>query len=419
MRDSVDAQDAGDLRAMLGVREVVAAEQVRRVAEQPRAHRVALAGDRVRAGARPADVAGHQRQVDDRLRGADALVALVDAHRPPERDALAVVNQLGESLDLLRASVPCRAATRSERDTPATNAANSSKPVVCVVDVRRVDPAAFDQRSGRRRRAAPGRTSARAADAASRAIAVSVLPRIDDDDLGLVRLRSTRSHMIGCAMHRLLPIEHDARRTPRSRRRCTAARRSRTTACTRRRTWPCTAACCRRRAACPCRTSPARRATPSPRSASAGAEERHDCAAVLRLDRLEAGTNVSQRRRPSPRAAARRSRCAAAASWRGRAHSEPCSASQPFGHAMPRLTGILGVRRQARPPRRRADGQSRRSRSSSSRRPCCVVASGLSRAGTCPAEPAGLAAAVRASADRASLQQVQMPTESMDSQRMR
>ena len=51
-----------------GVGEVVAAEQVGRVAEQPRAHRVALAGDRVRAGARPADVAGQQREVDDRLR---------------------------------------------------------------------------------------------------------------------------------------------------------------------------------------------------------------------------------------------------------------------------------------------------------------------------------------------------------------
>ena len=61
------------LLAMLGIGEVVPAEQVGRVAEQPRAHRVALAGDRVRAGAGPADVAGHQRQVDDRLRGADPL----------------------------------------------------------------------------------------------------------------------------------------------------------------------------------------------------------------------------------------------------------------------------------------------------------------------------------------------------------
>ena len=83
----------------VGVGEVVAAEQVGRVAEQPRAHRVALAGDRVGAGAGAADVAGHQREVDDRLRGAHALVALVDAHRPPERHALAVVDRRGEALD--------------------------------------------------------------------------------------------------------------------------------------------------------------------------------------------------------------------------------------------------------------------------------------------------------------------------------
>src|ERR1041384_6419140 len=54
----VDAEDAGDLGAVLGAREVVAAEQVRRVGEKPRAHRVALPGDRVGAGALPADVAG-------------------------------------------------------------------------------------------------------------------------------------------------------------------------------------------------------------------------------------------------------------------------------------------------------------------------------------------------------------------------
>ena len=85
MRRRVDPETLGDFRAMLARLEIVAAKQIRRVAEQPRTHRVALAGDRVGTGARPADVAGHQRQVDDRLRRADPFVALVDAHRPPER----------------------------------------------------------------------------------------------------------------------------------------------------------------------------------------------------------------------------------------------------------------------------------------------------------------------------------------------
>ena len=97
-RDAVlgDAEDAGDLGAVVGVGEVVAAEQVGGVGEEPRPHRVALAGDRVRPGPGPADVAGQQREVDDRLRGADPLVALVHPHRPPERDPLLLVDQCGE-----------------------------------------------------------------------------------------------------------------------------------------------------------------------------------------------------------------------------------------------------------------------------------------------------------------------------------
>ena len=61
------------LLAVLGVGEIVAAEQVGGVAEQARAHGVALAGDRVGAGAGAADVAGHQGEVDDGLRGAHRL----------------------------------------------------------------------------------------------------------------------------------------------------------------------------------------------------------------------------------------------------------------------------------------------------------------------------------------------------------
>ena len=97
----VDVEHVGHFAAIDRIREVVPAEQIRRVAEQPRAHRVALAGDRVGAGAGPADVAGHQRQVDDRLGGAHGLMALVDAHRPPERNSFALVNRAGKLLDRL------------------------------------------------------------------------------------------------------------------------------------------------------------------------------------------------------------------------------------------------------------------------------------------------------------------------------
>ena len=90
-----NVEQRGDLGAVGGVGEVAPAQQVRRVREEPRAHRVALAGDRVGPGPRPADVAGHERQVDGGLRRLDPLVALVHPHRPPERDPLAPLDPLG------------------------------------------------------------------------------------------------------------------------------------------------------------------------------------------------------------------------------------------------------------------------------------------------------------------------------------
>ena len=85
-------QNGSDLFPMLGVEKIVTAEKISRVGEQARAHRVALAGDGIRAGAGPADVAGHQREIDDCLGGAGGFMALVYAHRPPERDAFAAMN---------------------------------------------------------------------------------------------------------------------------------------------------------------------------------------------------------------------------------------------------------------------------------------------------------------------------------------
>ncbi len=131
----------------VGVREVVAAEQVRRVAEQPRAHRVALAGDRVGPGARPADVAGHQGQVDDRLRRAHALVALVDAHRPPERDALALVDRAGPRRAASPRRCPVASATRSRREVGDV-LAELLEAARVRGDERLVDPALANQEVG-------------------------------------------------------------------------------------------------------------------------------------------------------------------------------------------------------------------------------------------------------------------------------
>ena len=131
-------------RGASALREVVAAEQAGGVAEEPRAHGVALAGDRVGAGAGPPDVAGHQRQVDDRLRQAHRLVALVDAHGPPERDALAARGSRSANATISSGCRPVASLTRSTANG-ATMRANSSKPLVCAAMKSRVDPAALDQ----------------------------------------------------------------------------------------------------------------------------------------------------------------------------------------------------------------------------------------------------------------------------------
>ncbi len=98
----IDPQHTGNRVSVRGIAKVMPAQQVGRVAEQPRSHRVALAGDRVRSGTRTADAAGHQCEVDDCLSGPGALVTLVDSHRPPERDSLATGNQFGKRFDLRR-----------------------------------------------------------------------------------------------------------------------------------------------------------------------------------------------------------------------------------------------------------------------------------------------------------------------------
>ena len=85
-----DAKDAADFLAVLGFGKVMPAEQVGGVGEKSAAHGVALPGDGIGPGARFADVASHQAEVDDRLGGADALVRLVDAHGPPKRNTFSL-----------------------------------------------------------------------------------------------------------------------------------------------------------------------------------------------------------------------------------------------------------------------------------------------------------------------------------------
>ena len=79
-----NGQGSCDLASMIFVGEVPSAKKVCRVAEESRSHGIALAGDGICAGPWPPHISRHQSNVDDRLCGANAFVALVDAHGPPE-----------------------------------------------------------------------------------------------------------------------------------------------------------------------------------------------------------------------------------------------------------------------------------------------------------------------------------------------
>lgn len=92
-------EHGGYLGSMVRVRKVAAAEQTGSVAEQPRPHGVALAGDGVGARADLADVAGQKGQIDYCLGGAYGLMALVHAHGPPEGDPLPLVYGVRQILD--------------------------------------------------------------------------------------------------------------------------------------------------------------------------------------------------------------------------------------------------------------------------------------------------------------------------------
>ena len=160
-------QQPGNFLAMLGLGEIVAADQVGRVAEEARAHRIALAGDGIRSRAGPPNVPGHQRQIDDGLRRAGGLVPLIHPHRPPERNAFALMDGLGEPVELFEGKAGGRRdgsfiEIRSRRGhetlinhgrigwTLVTSTATQKlnqllKPVRVLRDELVIHPAAFDQ----------------------------------------------------------------------------------------------------------------------------------------------------------------------------------------------------------------------------------------------------------------------------------
>ena len=96
-----DPHDIGDALPLGFIGKVAAREQAGRIAEEPGAHGIALACDGVAARARLADISGKEGEVHDGLCRPHSLVALVDAHGPPERNSLAVVDHLDELQDLL------------------------------------------------------------------------------------------------------------------------------------------------------------------------------------------------------------------------------------------------------------------------------------------------------------------------------
>ena len=73
----------------------------------------------------------------------DAFVALVDAHRPPERDALAVVDRARRTRRSPRRVRAGRLGHALERERLRRMRANSSKPLGVRVDELAVDPAAL------------------------------------------------------------------------------------------------------------------------------------------------------------------------------------------------------------------------------------------------------------------------------------
>ena len=94
------SKESRDLFAIGRIQKIMAAQQVCRIRKEAGTHRVALAGDRICSGTRSANVTRHQGKIDNRLRRASGFVPLIYSHGPPEGNAFAGVNRLGELSEL-------------------------------------------------------------------------------------------------------------------------------------------------------------------------------------------------------------------------------------------------------------------------------------------------------------------------------
>ena len=130
---------------MLFVAEIVPTQQRGRVAKQPRTHRVALAGDRVRTRSRSTDISCDQGEINNRLSCPSSLVALIDSHRPPERNPLAFVNQASNFL--LTVGRDPRVTFDSVKRKRLHKLSERIKVVDTLINKVTIDPVVLDQNS--------------------------------------------------------------------------------------------------------------------------------------------------------------------------------------------------------------------------------------------------------------------------------
>ena len=87
-------------------------------AHRPVALHVAVPADRARPGARAADVAAQQQEVDDLADGGHRVAVLGQAHRPAHDDPLGGAHVGGNGLDLVAAQAALRFDARPVERTP-------------------------------------------------------------------------------------------------------------------------------------------------------------------------------------------------------------------------------------------------------------------------------------------------------------
>ena len=176
----IDAYDIRKALSLIFIREVTAAEQAGRVGEETGAHGVALAGDGVAAGAGLSDIACHESEVHDAVRGPYSFVALVDAHGPPERNCLAIMDQVDQLHDLLSRKT-CRGHASLNREC-LDEFSELIEFIRVLLDELVIDPVFLDQYVGNRVHEMQV-TSRSDAIPVIRVLGSLTASRIDNDDL--------------------------------------------------------------------------------------------------------------------------------------------------------------------------------------------------------------------------------------------